>query len=129
MGTTVSPTGSFTTLAPPVTLPIARVAAATNVTSYSATLNGVAQAGNAATQVRFMYGTDPLFITNTITGVASPPDISGGTNFYNVSLNVSFLMGETNYYYKTIAINSTGTAQSPTMTFVTLKAGLFAAVP
>ena len=121
-GTTVSPTSSFTTLAPPVTLPIARVAAATNVTSYSATLNGVAQAGNAPTQVRFMYGTDPLFIANTVTGIASPGDISGGTNFYNVTLNISFLTGETTYYYKTVAINSTGTAESPAMSFTTPKA-------
>jgi hypothetical protein len=118
-GRTVSNTGSFTTLPPPVTVPIARSAAATNVTAYSATLNGVAQAGNAATQVYFMYGTDPDFKVNTNTISATPFDLSGGTNFYNVSLNVSFLDGGKKYYFKVVAINSTGTTHSTVMTFDT----------
>jgi hypothetical protein len=63
-GRTVSATGSFTTLAPPVTAPTAQATAATDVTAYSATLNGVAQGGNATTLVNFMYGTDPDFKVN-----------------------------------------------------------------
>ena len=107
-GRTVSNIGSFTTLPPPVTAPIARIAPATNITAYSATLNGVAQAGNAATTVTFMYGTDPEFKVNTNSVAASPFEISGGTNFYNVTLNVSFLDGGKTYYYKVVARNSTG---------------------
>ena len=92
-GRTVSTTGSFTTLAPPATLPIARIAPATNVTAYSVTLNGVAQAGNAPTVVTFMYGTDPEFKVNTKTVAAGPHNISGGTNFFNVSSDISFIDG------------------------------------
>jgi subtilisin family serine protease len=77
-GRTVSETGSFTTLPPPATSPIARIAPATNVTAYSATLNGVAQAGNAPTTVTFVYGTDPEFKVNTNSIAASPFEISGG---------------------------------------------------
>ena len=92
-GRTVSNTGSFTTLAPPATLPIARIAPATNVTAYSVTLNGVAQAGNAPTRVTFMYGTDPEFKVNTKTVAAGPYEISGGTNFYDITSNISFIDG------------------------------------
>jgi hypothetical protein len=118
-GRTVSNTGSFTTLAPPATLPIARIAAATNVTAYSVTLNGVAQAGNAPTTATFMYGTDPEFKLNTKTVAAGPGQISGGTNFYDVSSNISFIDGGKKYYFKLVAVNSTGTVHSPVLTFDT----------
>ncbi len=118
-GRTVSNIGSFTTLPPPVTAPIARVADATNVTAYSATLNGVVQAGNAATKATFVYGTDPEFKVNTNTIAANPFEISGGTNFFNVTLNVSYLDGGKKYYYKVVALNSSGTTHSPVMSFDT----------
>ena len=118
-GRTISSIGSFTTLPPPVTAPIARIAPATNVTAYSATLNGVAQAGNAPTTVTFVYGTDPEFKTNTNSIAASPFEISGGTNFFNVTLNVSFLEGGKTYYVKVVARNSTGATHSPVTTFDT----------
>jgi len=117
-GRTVSATGSFTTLPPPVTAPISRVAEATNVTAYSATLNGSAQAGNAATKATFMYGTDPDFKVNTNTIAANPFDISGNT-FYNLTLNISYLDGGKKYYYKVVAVNSTGTTHSSVATFDT----------
>jgi hypothetical protein len=118
-GRTVSEIGSFTTLAPPGTAPISRVSAPTNVTAYSATLNGVVQAGNAATKVSFVYGTSADFKTNTITTVGTPSDISGGTNFYNVAANVKFLDGGKTYYYKVVATNATGTTSSDVQSFVT----------
>jgi hypothetical protein len=118
-GRTVSDVGSFTTLAPPVTAPISRVSAPTNVTAYSATLNGVVQAGNAPTKVAFVYGTSADFKTNTITTVGTPPDISGGTNFYNVTANVRFLDGGKTYFYKVVATNATGTTSSDVQSFVT----------
>jgi subtilisin family serine protease len=118
-GRTVSNTGSFTTLAPPATLPIARIAPATNVTAYSVTLNGVAQAGNAQTTANFMYGTDPEFKINTKTVAAGPGQFGPGTNFYTVASNISFIDGGKKYYFKMVAVNSTGTVHSPVETFDT----------
>jgi serine protease len=97
-GRTVSATGSFTTLPPPVTAPVARAADATNITAYSATLNGVVQAGNATATVSFMYGTDPEFKVNTSNVAASLFQFSGN-NFNDVNLSVSFLYGGKKYYY------------------------------
>jgi hypothetical protein len=118
-GRTVGAAGSFTTLAPPATLPIARIGQATNVTAYSVTLNGVAQAGNAMTNITFMYGTDPDFKVNTKSVAAGPFELNGGTNFYDVSSNISFIDGGKKYYFKLVAVNSTGTVHSPVATFDT----------
>jgi hypothetical protein len=98
-GRTVSDIGSFTTLAPPKISPIASVSQATDITAYSATLNGGAQAGNDSTKVSFMYGTDPEFKVNTNNIAASPFILSSGNTLQNVNLSVSFLDGGKKYYY------------------------------
>ena len=117
-GKTISNVGSFTTLPPPVVAPTARVNDATNITAYSATLNGAAQAGNASAKATFVYGTDPEFKVNTNSVAANPFEISGN-NLFNLTLDISFLNGGKKYYYKVVAINSTGTTHSPVMTFDT----------
>jgi subtilisin family serine protease len=118
-GRTVSQTGSFTTLAPPKIAPTATVSQATDITAYSATLNGGAQAGNDSTKVSFMYGTDPEFKANTNNIAANPFILGTGNTLQNVALSVSFLDGGKKYYYKVVAINSTGTTHSSVMTFDT----------
>jgi hypothetical protein len=117
-GVTSSPIGNFKTLAPPKTLPIPNVVQPTSLTAYSATLQGTVNPGNDSTQVSFVYGTDPNFKDNTNTGLALPATVSGG-NPVAVSLPISFLKGDTNYYVKLVSSNSSGSASSPSFTFKT----------
>ncbi|MFN9958478.1 MAG: hypothetical protein ACK55I_35730, partial [bacterium] len=69
-GTTTAPIGNFKTMAPPKAKPTPTVTAPTNVTAYSATLQGSVNPGTDSTQVSFVYGTDPEFKENTKTGLA-----------------------------------------------------------
>ncbi|MEY3795432.1 MAG: hypothetical protein RLZZ120_543, partial [Actinomycetota bacterium] len=83
-GRTVSATGSFVTLAPPVTPPTARISPVTNITAYSATLNGTVNPNNGATTLSFIYSTDPDFKTNAVTIASNPSNLSAANNFYNI---------------------------------------------
>jgi subtilisin family serine protease len=66
-GRTVSSIGSFATLAPPTSKPIATALPATDVTAYSARVSGQVSAGNALSTVTFVYSTDQSFATNSKT--------------------------------------------------------------
>ena len=120
-GRTVSEIGNFTTLAPPVTKPTAVANQATDVTSYSARLSGSVQAGNALATINFLYSTDQTFTSNVNSIAAKPFQFSGNTAT-NVALDITFLDGEKTYYYKIVAVNSSGTASSNVLSFTTPKA-------
>jgi subtilisin family serine protease/phosphodiesterase/alkaline phosphatase D-like protein len=117
-GTFTTPTGSFKSIAAPVTSPLPVVKAATNITGWSARLNGTVNANNGSTTVSFVYGTDPNFLVNTQTGLASPQTASGNT-VTTVGLDISFLDGSTKYYYKLVASNSAASVTSAVETFTT----------
>ncbi|MFM8693662.1 MAG: hypothetical protein ACKOCY_03445, partial [Actinomycetota bacterium] len=117
-GSTTAPIGNFITLAPPKVKPTPIALAPTDVTAYSATLQGSVNPGNDTTQVSFVYGTDPEFKTNTNTGLASPSTISGSSPVA-VKLPISFLKGDTSYYLKVVSSNSSGSVTSEALMFKT----------
>ena len=117
-GTTTSPIGNFKTMAPPKVKATPVVLAPTNVTAYSATLQGTVNPGNDSTQVSFVYGTDPNFINATNTGLAVPATVSGGSPVA-VSLPISFLNGGTLYFFKIVSTNSSGSVSSASLSFTT----------
>ena len=104
LGKTLSQVGSFTTLAPPLIKPTPVVKAATDITAYSAVLNGTVMGGNSTTTVTFMYSPDPTFAKD-VDSIAAIPFQVYGNNVTAVSLPLSFLDGGKTYYYKVIAIN------------------------
>ena len=119
-GMTISTINSFRTLAPPAVAPTVSAKEAINITSYSATLNGSVLPGNSPTNLTFVYSTDATFATNSITAVATPNTVSG-TNPVTVTLNLSYLKGDTTYYYRLVASNSTGSSISNTVIFKTIS--------
>lgn len=117
-GSFTTPVGTFKSLAPPVTPPAATSSAATQVTGWSARLNGTVNANNGSTAIYFLYGTDPDFLTNTQTGLPATQTVSGNTT-RDTFLDISFLNGSTTYYYKVIASNSAASVQSQVASFTT----------
>jgi subtilisin family serine protease len=117
-GPFTTPVGSFKTLAPPITPPTAIATNPSAVTGYSVHLNGSVNANNGTTNVSFVFGTDPAFLTNTQTLVATQATVSGASTMA-VGLDVSFLNGSTTYYYKIVAGNSAASVQSNVITFTT----------
>ena len=111
-GTGYGITMSFTTLGQS---PAANIAAATNITTSSAKLNGIVNANFLSTIVTFEYGTTTGY-GNTITSIQSP--IAGNSNI-NVSAEITGLNPETTYHTRIIATNSIGTIYSSDMTFTT----------
>ena len=125
-GTFTSPVGSFKSLAPPVSAPTPVTKPASKVTGWSATLNGTMNANNGATSVSFVYGTDPTFTTNTLTGLPVTQTVSGNTAVA-VSLDISFLDPKTVYYYRLVGSNSAASVTSQVESFTT--AAVIGALP
>ena len=117
-GSYTTPVGSFKSLAPPVTPPTPKVLEPSSITGWSARLNGTVNANNGTTTVSFVYGTDPDFLTNTQTGLASPQTV-GGSTATSVALDISYLDGATKYYVKLVASNSAASVQSDVISFTT----------
>ena len=117
-GSFTTQVGSFKSLAPPVTPPVPVATNPTLVTAWSAHLNGTINPSNGSTTVQFVYGTDPDFLTNTITALATPQTVSGGT-VVSVGVDISFLDGNTKYYVKLVGSNSSASVHSPVISFTT----------
>lgn len=103
------------------TLPLAPVvtsAAATTVTSNSATLNGTVNANGASTAVTFQYGLTTSYGT-TITAIGSP--VTGSSNMA-VSLDINNLAPNTLYHFRAVGTNTGGTMNGGDLTFTTLPA-------
>jgi hypothetical protein len=105
LGTVYGDDFSFTTLGQ---VPYARIKAATNVLSASATLNGTVNAYDLSTTVVFEYGLTTSY-GSTATAAQSP--VSGNTNL-SVSSDISGLSPATTYYYRIKADNALGTTYS-----------------
>lgn len=89
----------------PVTIssPTVTGGSATNVTSSSATLNGMVNANGASTTAWFNYGTT----SSSYTGTSTTQSISGSSDT-SVSIDINGLSPVTTYYYRIAASNSAG---------------------
>ena len=105
---------TFTTLSQD---PIVTTIEATNVTQTSAELNGTVNANDLSTIVTFQYGTTEAY-GNTVTAVQSP--VTGTTNT-NVSISLTELSPNTEYHFRTVGENSSGTVEGNDMIFTTTK--------
>jgi subtilisin family serine protease/phosphodiesterase/alkaline phosphatase D-like protein len=117
-GSFTTATGTFKTIAPPVSAPTVTAKDPLSVTGWSARLTGTVNANNGSTNVYFVYGTDPDFLTKTQTGTAAQISV-GGSSTTGVHLDISFLTGSTTYYYKVVAGNSVASVSSNVISFTT----------
>lgn len=97
--------------------PNATTLAATDITTTSATLNGIVNANYLSTNVTFEFG------TTTAYGQASNPaenPVSGNTDV-NVSVDITGLDPGTDYHFRVKTENSLGTTYGDDMMFKTLS--------
>lgn len=107
--------GSTKSFIPSGQSPTATIAAATNITATSATLNGYVNSNSSITTVTFQYGTTTSY-TNTVTadqGSLSEDESS------EVSAEITGLTASTTYHYRIVATNTLGTSFSNDIAFTT----------
>jgi len=97
-------------------LPQVSTAAATNVTSSGATLNGSVNPEGTATTYQFQYGTTTSY--GSVIPV-SPASAGSGTSAVNESANLTGLSANTTYHYRITATNATGTSNGSDQQFTT----------
>jgi hypothetical protein len=115
-GTSYGNDRSFIFLDPPGP-PVAATGAATNVTSFSATLNGSVNPNGVTTQVWFQYGTTPQHADS------SNFLYKTGNTYQSVSANITGLSPSTTYHYRIGSNNGVGgTRYGSDRTFTTLTA-------
>jgi hypothetical protein len=98
---------------PPTGPPVATTSPATNVASFSATLNGTVNPNGLATVVHFQYGTTATYGFNTATHSYT------GNTTQNVSANISGLSASTTYHFRIVATNGAGTRYGMDRIFTT----------
>jgi uncharacterized protein (TIGR02145 family) len=113
LGTNYGNDLSFTTLGQS---PIAITQASSNITTSSATINGIVNANFLSTTVTFEYGTTTSY-SGTATATQIP--VTGNTNT-NVSAPITALTEGTTYHFRVKAVNSLGTTYGDDLTFITL---------
>ena len=109
---------SFTTNTP--SPPSATTGSASNVSYYTATLNGTVNANGLSTTTWFQYGTTSGSYGNT----SSTQSVSG-TSDTTVSIDISGLSSGTTYYYRIVAQNSAGTTYGNEISFTTPKGKIY----
>jgi N-acetylneuraminic acid mutarotase len=93
--------------------PVVTTRPATNVTSSSATLNGVVDPHGLTTSAYFQYGTTTSYGHNT------PAQSETGNTYQSVTANISGLSASTTYHFRIVATNSDGTRYGADMAFTT----------
>jgi hypothetical protein len=88
---------------------------ATNVASFSATLNGTVNPNGLTTTVYFQYG------TTTSYGSTTASHSFTGKTTQSVSANISGLTASTTYHFRIVGTNSGGTNYGADRTFTTLS--------
>jgi hypothetical protein len=111
-GTSFGSDRTFTTLTA-TGPPVVTTNPATNVASFSATLNGTVDPHGLTTTVHFQYG------TTTSYGSTTPSQTKTGNTYQNVSANISSLTASTTYHFRIVASNSAGTRMGRDRTFTT----------
>jgi hypothetical protein len=106
---------TFSTLAP-TGAPGVTTNPATNVGSFSATLNGSVYPHGLTTTVYFQYGTTFGY------GHTTASQTKTGNTYQSVSANISGLTASTRYHFRVVATNSAGTTYGADQTFTTLSA-------
>jgi len=108
---------SFATLACPALAPSVTTTAATSITATTATLNGIVSANGASTTVSFDYDTSTSY-GNNITASQSP--VASGMSNAPVSIAITGLTCNTQYYFRAKANNGVGgTINGSDLTFTT----------
>lgn len=100
--------------APVVNAPSVSVAAASNLTTNSATLNGAVNPNNADTTYHFEYGSTIAYGTTT-----ADVSLPASGNSTNVNTSLTGLNPNTSYHYRLVATNSVGTTATVDQTFTT----------
>ena len=106
---------TFSTLTP-TGAPGVTTNSATNVASFSATLNSSVYPHGLTTTVYFQYG------TTTGYGLTTSLQTKTGNTYQSVSANISGLAASTRYHFRIVATNSAGTTFGADRTFTTLSA-------
>ena len=114
-GTRYGSDRTFTTLS--VTgAPVVITNPATNVASFSATLNSSVDPHGLTTTIHFQYG------TTTSYGLTTASQSKSGNTYQSVSANIGGLSASTTYHFRIVATNSAGTRYGSDRTFTTLSA-------
>jgi phosphodiesterase/alkaline phosphatase D-like protein len=95
--------------------PVVTTSFATNVASFSATLNGSVDPHGLATTVYFQYG------TTTSYGSTTTNQNKSGNTYQTVAANISGLTASTTYHFRIVATNSAGTRYGADRIFTTLS--------
>jgi hypothetical protein len=111
---TPSATGTATATATPS--PAVTTNAATNVASFSATLNGSVNPRGSTTTVYFQWG------TTTSYGHTTPVQTRTGNTSLPITANISGLSASRLYHFRIVATNGGGTSFGSDRTFTTLSA-------
>jgi len=101
--TTLNPTGA----------PVVRTNPSTNITTSSATLNGLLNPHGLITTVHFQYGTTASY------GHTTANQSQTGNAYRNIVANISGLTTHTTYHFRIVASNSAGTRYGGDRTFTT----------
>jgi FG-GAP-like repeat len=110
---TPTPTSTPRPTSTPTGPPIVSTNPATNVSNFSATLNGTVNPNGLTTAVYFEYGTTTNYGSNTAT-----QNYSGSTT-QNVFANVSNLSAGATYHFRIVGSNSAGTTYGADSAFIT----------
>jgi len=110
-GTTNGNDMTFMTATAP---PIVVTNAAAPIGLTTATLNGTVTAQNSSTTVSFQWGLTPAFGN---VAPATPSPVTGNTATA-VSANLTGLTQTSTYYYRCVGVNSAGTTNGATLSFV-----------
>jgi hypothetical protein len=99
--------------------PSASTGAASAITTNSATLGGTVNPNGADTHFNFEYGTSSSLSSYSSTGTQ---DLGSGTSASGISANVASLNAGTQYYFRVVAYNSSGTTNGLIVPFSTASA-------
>jgi phosphodiesterase/alkaline phosphatase D-like protein len=110
---------SFQTSGPiSVTAPSTQTMSANSINNTSANLRGNINPNGNETTYWFEYSNETLFSV-LFTKNTDPEKLSGNLNSTNVDTNITGLTPKTNYYYRLVAQNSSGTVRGEKMSFKT----------
>jgi phosphodiesterase/alkaline phosphatase D-like protein len=101
-----------------IAAPVATSAAATSLTTSTATLNGTVNPSWAETTVTFCYGT-AADLAGCTSGAATPATVAPSGSVTSVSKALTGLSASTTYYFRTSATNSNSTALGSILSFTT----------